>query len=231
MSPTKEKINSLKTTAKNYKIIKPLLKAPLRVQKTISKTVKQINKNDPKSQFLEYLINLALDITKQAPDMSELSSQTAYFTQTIEILSQPEIIKQLAPEADPLMIARLRGQQRKIELLYENDIPLSSEEVANLLQMTRQGVDKRRLKGKLLALSLGKRGYLYPSWQFQNGKVIEGLERILIALEDLDNWTKLMFLKTGDIHLAQKTPLECLIAGEIEIVVQVAQSYGKQTAV
>ena len=225
-----EKKTSKRRENQEQKIVKPLLEASPKVKETISQTVQEINKNNPKSHFLEYLINLALEITKKVPETADLNSETAYFTEMVKILSQPEIIREFAPEADPLMEARLRGQKAKMELLYRNDFPLSSEEVAKLLQMTRQGVDKRRRKGHLLGLSLGRRGYFYPSWQFQESKVLAGLSEVLIALEDLDNWTKLMFLKTGDIRLENKTPLECLQAGEMETVIKVAQCYGKHTA-
>lgn len=223
---TEEKTSSIY----KQKTIKPLLEASPKVQETILRTVKQINKHDSRSQFLEYLINLALYITEKAPETPNISSETACFTEMVKILSKPEFIREFAPKADPLMAARLRGQQRKIELLYREDTPLSSEEVAKLLQMTRQGVDKRRQKGHLLGVCLGRRGYFYPSWQFQDGEVLAGLTKVLIALENVDNWTKLMFLKTADIRLEGKTPLECLQLGLVETVVKAALSYGKQTA-
>lgn len=147
------------------------------------------------------------------------------FESMVKAFTRPEALKILAP-TDPLSAARLKGVQVKQQLLYGDEQPLTSQKVASLLNMTRQAVDKRRLKGQLLGVSLGKRGYLYPYWQFQEGQVLAGLERVLNALKDYDPWTKLMFMKTGDVRLAGVTPLEQLQAGASEEVVQAAESYG-----
>lgn len=132
--------------------------------------------------------------------------------------------------SDPLAAARLKGVIIKRNLLYEDGQPLKSEDVASLLNVTRQAVDKRRKKGQLLGVSLGRRGYLYPIWQFLDGKVLAGLERVLAQLSEYDPWTQLMFFKTGDLRLDGATPLEQLKAGEIDKVVWAASCYGKQIA-
>lgn len=128
------------------------------------------------------------------------------------------------------LCCRLKGVQVKRQLLYEDGQPLTSEEVAQLLQITRQAVDKRRSKGQLLGVSLGRRGYIYPAWQFREEGVLPGLERVLAVLKDYDPWTALMFLKTGDIHLEGATPLERLQAGDVKAVVRAAECYGEHTA-
>lgn len=131
---------------------------------------------------------------------------------------------------DPLAAARLKGVRVKLDLLYSDGQPFTSEQVASLLHLTRQAVDKRRSKGQLLGVSLGRRGYLYPGWQFDEGKVLPGLSRVLSALKDYEPWTQLMFLKTGDIRLGGATPLERLLASDIDTVVWAAECYGKHGA-
>ncbi|NJO85858.1 MAG: hypothetical protein HC818_03905 [Synechococcaceae cyanobacterium RM1_1_27] len=147
----------------------------------------------------------------------------------IEILSQSESL-QLFHSPNPLAAARSRGVQIKHELLYEEGDPLTSEQVAKFLGITRQAVDKRRSKLQLLAITTGRRGYLYPLEQFQDQGVIPGLDRVLQVLKDYSPWTQLMFLKSGDIRLEGKTPLECLKAGEVDQVIWAAQHYGEQGA-
>ncbi len=115
----------------------------------------------------------------------------------------------------------------KHELLYSDGQPLRSEEVAQLLGISRQAVDKRRSKGQLLAVSLRKRGYFYPLWQFKDGGVLERLKLLLAALARFDAWTQLMFIKTGDLRLNNRTPLECLVAGNIDAVISAAACYGE----
>ncbi|GAB4217958.1 MAG: hypothetical protein OHK0012_24610 [Synechococcales cyanobacterium] len=147
----------------------------------------------------------------------------------IEILRQPEALPFL-DSPDPLAVARLKGVQIKHELLFEDGKPLTSEQVAELLKITRQAVDKRRSKLQLLAITTGRRGYLYPLVQFQDQGVIPGLDRVLQALKDYSPWTQLMFLKSGDVRLEGQTPLACLKAGEVDQVVWAAQHYGEQGA-
>jgi len=218
-------------TAREKKLINSVLNAPSQVQQNLSETLTAINEENTQGKFLEHFLKIVVEATKKAKIPPDIADEGVYFTEMVKILSKPEIIKEFAPNADPLTSARLRGQQIKTELLYKDDNPLSSEQVGALLRISRQAVDKRRNQGKLLGLSLGRRGYLYPSWQFQEGEVLGGLDKILTALEEYDDWTKLMFFQTGDLRLDGKTPLECLQAGEIDNVILAAQCYGKHIAV
>jgi hypothetical protein len=169
-----------------------------------------------------------MDVALAASHASNVTtkSHASSLEQTIAALTSPELLAELAP-IDPLASARLRGMKVKQELLYSDGQPLRSEEVAQLLGISRQAVDKRRSKGKILAVSLGKRGYFYPLWQFRDGAVLTGLDRVLAALAKFDGWTQLMFMKTGDLRLNDRTPLACLVAGEIDAVVNSAACYGK----
>jgi hypothetical protein len=167
--------------------------------------------------------NVVLAAVKNTRDLQE------FYAAVLAARLAPESLAEIAPP-DPLAAARLRGMQVKRELLYVDGKPLSSEEVAKFLGISRQAVDKRRKKSQLLAVSLGKRGYYYPIWQFKDGNVIDGLDRVLRVLDEFDPWTQLMFMQTGDIRLNDRTPLECLIAGEIDSVTSAAACYGKTIA-
>lgn len=75
----------------------------------------------------------------------------------------------MAPDAlgalqkpDPLAAAWLRGLLARAQLLESEGGPLTVDQVARLLGISRQAVEKRRCGGKLLGLDTGKRGYLYP---------------------------------------------------------------------
>lgn len=141
-----------------------------------------------------------------------------------------ETLTLAAKEADPLLKAKLKGLEVKQQLLSQYGEPLNSQEVAELLGMTRQAVDKRRNHNKLLGLSLGKRGYRYPAWQLKDGGILPGWESVLAALTEISPWGKLQFMLSGDLRLEGKTPLECLQIGEIEKVVAAAKAYGQQVA-
>lgn len=213
-------------TPEDRKLIECILTAPPNVKFSLLAALSEITKPTGRSKFLQYVLEAVLAVSQ---DKMPLSDRNLGFEEMVKAFTRPEALKLLAP-TDPLAAARLKGVQVKQQLLYGDEQPLTSEEVASLLRMTRQAVDKRRLKGQLLGVSLGKRGYLYPCWQFQSGQVLPGLERVLAALKDCDPWTKLMFMKTGDVRLDGATPLERLQVGDIEAVVQAAESYGTHRA-
>lgn len=214
-------------TPEEQKLIERILAAPNDLKLSLLEALSEIAKPTVGSKFLQYVLDAALAISQETKMTA--NDHDLGFEGMVKAFTRPEALKLLAP-TDPLAAARLKGVQVKQQLLYGDEQPLTSEEVASLLRMTRQAVDKRRLKGQLLGVSLGKRGYLYPSWQFQVGQVLPGLERVLAALKAYDPWTKLMFMKTGDVRLDGATPLERLQAGDIEVVVQAAESYGTHGA-
>lgn len=172
---------------------------------------------------VRYANHLDLPICEVDTHTSNATIRSSNLSQTMAALTAPEVVL----PTDPLASARLRGMKVKQELLYLDGQPLRSEEVAQLLGISRQAVDKRRNKGQLLAVSLGRRGYFYPLWQFRDGAILTGLDRALSALAKFDPWTQLMFMKTGDLRLNDRTPLECLIAGDIDSVVNAAACYGE----
>jgi hypothetical protein len=94
-------------------------------------------------------------------------------------------------------------------------------------------VDKRRKQGQLIGLTQGKRGYAYPAWQFEGGRTLGHLEKVLEALEGHDPWTQLAFFVNGNERLDGKSPLELLrTAGtrELENILGSAASYGEHGA-
>jgi hypothetical protein len=127
-------------------------------------------------------------------------------------------------DTDPLAGARLRGMEAKRRLLESEGGAISSAKAAEVLKVTRQAVVKRRKKGRLLGLELGKRGYFYPSWQFG----LKGLEDVLAALGGEDFWEKLSFFLNPSDLLEDRTPLEALNNGKnLEEVIRAAKVYGE----
>lgn len=132
-----------------------------------------------------------------------------------------------ARDSDPLAAARLRGIEAKRKLLESEGGAVSSAKAAQILKVTRQAVDKRRKEGKLLGLELGKRGYLYPSWQFG----LKGLEDVLSALEGQDFWGRVSFFLNPNDVLEDETPLGVLTkGGNIDEVIRAAKVYGEHGA-
>jgi hypothetical protein len=96
--------------------------------------------------------------------------------------------------------------------------------------MTRQSVAKRRKAGKLLALTVGRRGYLYPSWQFARHGVLSGWETILRALAANDPWAQVIFMLTPSDRLGDQRPLDVLRHGRVKEVKVAASAFGEHGA-
>lgn len=223
---TKQQVHE--ATKREQKLIAKLLATPEPLKQSLLLLLDETASSTAQGKFLQKVLAAVLAVSKEVK-IPVLLDEKEGIEAIVEAFTQPEALKALAPN-DPLAAARLKGVQVKRELLYGDGQPLTSEEVAQLLQITRQAVDKRRSKGQILGVSLGRRGYLYPIWQFQQEEVLPGVEQVLVALKDYDPWTQLMFFKTGDIRLEGATPLERLLAGDIDAVVWAAECYGEQGA-
>ena len=132
---------------------------------------------------------------------------------------------------DPLSAAKLRGARMQQDLLKASGGTLSAGQVSELLGISRQAVDKRRKQGHLLGLALGRHGYAYPAWQFDNGATVKGLEPALTALRGHDGWMQVVFFVNPNDRLRDKSPLDCLKRGEIEKVIDAALAFGEHGAV
>ncbi len=145
----------------------------------------------------------------------------------LRLLENPEAVGALRAR-NSLLPARLRWLRDRERLLEAEGSVIPATDVATLLHMTRQGVDKRRKEGRLLGLSVGRREYLYPLWQFAQGGTLLGLEAALKALAPLDPWGQVAFLLSGDARLGGQRPLDLLRRGEVDPVVAAAEQYGEQ---
>jgi|HubBroStandDraft_6_1064221.scaffolds.fasta_scaffold1132495_1 hypothetical protein len=144
-------------------------------------------------------------------------------------LTQPGAVG-LFSAADPLTPARIRGLRARDALLAAEGGTLGAEDVGALLHISRQAVDKRRAAGKLLAVEIGRRGYLYPAWQFAEDGVLSGLEEILALLVEHPSLARLRFFLSGSLRLAGDRPLDRLRRGDIAAVRRAARTFGEQGA-
>lgn len=147
----------------------------------------------------------------------------------IALLEQPAV--QIAQNADdPLAAARLRGARARRTLLDGEGGTLAADEVATLLGMSRQAVDKRRRSGRLLALPIGQHRYAYPRWQFtpDGQAVLPGFEDALSALPPGGPWGQALFFLNPNDHLVGARPLDELRRGHPEPVLRAASIEGEQ---
>lgn len=157
----------------------------------------------------------ALDLLKSGTDVDLFQS----------LLSNAAVLDQLTqPRQDPLLNARVRGAHQRQAILSGPEM-LSAKAAAELLGMTRQGVDARRKSDQLLALEGGARGYKYPVWQFEEGKVLPGLGDVLSELRALGPWLKYHFFNHPDPYLGERRPIDVLREGDLEAVREAARRY------
>lgn len=127
-------------------------------------------------------------------------------------------------------MARLRGIEAKRRILTGDGGMLSAERAGEILMMSRQAVEKRRKAGRLIGVSLGRRGFGYPAWQFSERGTLPQLEAVFDALKQHDAWTKLVFLTSENAATEGKKPLDVLRSGDVEKVLAAARTYGEQGA-
>src|ERR1019366_9929711 len=123
---------------------------------------------------------------------------------------------------DPFLEAMAREAAIKRDLLTGGGGRLTSSQVASALGITRQAVDKRRIRRALLAVPNGSGDYVYPACQFTSDGVIAGLEEVLRAFQIQSPWTQLSVLLASAPALGGTTTLEALKSGVLETSVAIA---------
>jgi hypothetical protein len=180
------------------------------------------------ARMLRAVKNLETDLTSNLID--EATAAPTDQLVMLEAVSSAPWVSELAAQ-DPIVGSKLRGFELRKEMLKKSGGVLSSARVAELLNVSRQAVDKRRAANQLLALTQGRRGYSYPSFQFEEGKTVQGLEEVLRNLSALDPWMQLKFFTSPQERLDNKTPIEGLRSGRVGDVVGAASVYGEQGAI
>jgi hypothetical protein len=180
------------------------------------------------SRVLRAFRQLEIDLPSTLIDEAT-AAPTDFMVAVGALSSAPETMQLIAE--DPFVAAKFRGLRRKQQMLETAGGALTSEQTARVLGISRQAVDKRRASNQLLALTQGKRGYSYPSFQFEDGKTITGLEEILAELRELDPWMQMVFFASPNERLDDKTPLEGLEKGLVSEVKAAATGFGEQGAV
>lgn len=161
--------------------------------------------------------------------LGEAAAASTNAEAVLRVLETPEMLDPAAPET-ALAAARARGLEARQQLLTAEGEPWTADQVASHLRISRQAVDKRRKAGKLLALTVGRRGYLYPAWQFARRGVLLGWETVLSVLAERDPWAQVIFMLSPNDRLDHKRPLDALRDGNVADVKIAASVYGEHGA-
>lgn len=185
-----------------------------------------------KAAFVTRAMNAVAKLAAAADEhaLSEAASADSDYEVLLSALEEPATVAMLGDD-QPFVAARLRSLNHRRILLQAEGGVLTAQDVAALLSVTRQAVDKRRRHGRLIGVSFGRRGYGYPAWQFdaEHG-VLPGLSDVLDALNDFDPWMQVVFMLNGNDRLRGDTPLAALRRNELAAVLKAARAYGEHGA-
>lgn len=130
---------------------------------------------------------------------------------------------------EKLAKAHLKGIIALRQLLADHGGTYSPSEVADLLGISRQAVNKRARANQLLAVQHGE-NMVYPVWQFAGTGLVPYFVDVLQALETTSQIAKIRFFLSPQELLSDRSALDALKAGEHETVLQLARCFGKHGA-
>ena len=131
------------------------------------------------------------------------------------------------PDPDPLAAARMRAVRVKRELVEQAGGAWGTGQVAQFLGVTPQAVHGRRARGTLLGLRAPNGDFVYPAFQFHNHGVLPGLADVLRAFQVEDPWTQLSVLLGPSGRLGGAAPIQALLQGQVQEVMEAVGSYGE----
>ncbi|MCL2724551.1 MAG: hypothetical protein FWD69_08960 [Polyangiaceae bacterium] len=187
---------------------------------------------DPvRGSFVQRSFTAIIDVAKrmQPNELRDAASRSTNLDALVSGLLQPGSIG-LLRAIDPLAPAKLRGLRARDELLGGEGGTLTVAEVADLLGITRQAVNKRREARRLLGVEMGRRGFRYPAWQFASGATLAGLEDVLATLGDAPALSKIRFFLSGSHRLGKRRPLDLLRKKSVAPVLVAAKAFGEHGA-
>lgn len=125
-------------------------------------------------------------------------------------------------------VARLRGEVGKLELLEKAEPMFTIDQVAEVLNRSRQAVHKRLQSGSLFGM-MRKGEFRIPAWQIREGEVVPGIAKVLKKLDTTD-WGKMLFFHSENMQLEGRRPMDLILEGDADSVAEVAALFGEQGA-
>lgn len=207
---------------KHFSVVNTISKNEMKTEFRLHKLTSKV-KADVRETFL-LRGHRAVENLRDLPESdlySAISAPTDLGVLTTALASEEALA--LARPLDPLAGAKLRAIEAKSALLDSEGGALSTAEVTGLLRITRQAVDKRRREGKLLAIELGRKGFLYPAWQFD----LPHLQQVLVEISSASAWAQISFFLNPQGLLGDERPLDVLRRQPEKLpqVLEAAQDY------
>jgi len=192
------------------------------------------SRDNGRSVLAQTFLKRSMRMLERVSSVASADALQAALSSPTDVGGVATLLSDLAPlgvdlsAVDPFVEAIARGAAVKRELLMDAGGGLTPSQVAKVLGLTRQAVDKRRIRRTLLAVPTGSGEYVYPACQFVPEGVLPGVQEVLQAFQVRSPWTQLSALLAPAPALRGKTILEALKSGETERAIAVAASFGEQ---
>ncbi len=139
-----------------------------------------------------------------------------------------DLIGEQQPQLDPAEAGRRAALKAVSGAMWADAVgPFYDTEgvMALLGGVSKQAVNDRVRRHRLLALRTGSGRLVYPAAQFDDEHVVDGLGDVLDVLvpDNTEAWMVAAWLATPDPELDQRAPFEALRAGVVDDVVQAAR--------
>ncbi|WP_348625560.1 helix-turn-helix domain-containing protein, partial [Methylosinus sp. 3S-1] len=163
--------------------------------------------------------------------LSDALAASTGFGALARVLADTATTEASLVDLDPIAPLVARNAGHRVQILDAAGGTLSSNEVAQLLGVSRQAIEKRRRANALLAVRMG-RDWRYPRCQFDEaeGTVVAGLPKLLDVFARSGPWVAMDFLLTADEVLGNETPMQRLrregLTPELERLARVEQGDG-----
>jgi hypothetical protein len=127
-------------------------------------------------------------------------------------------------------IVLARGALARKRLEQAEGGAISAEQVADLLGLSRQGVDYLRKAKRIVAWRLGSGKWNYPVWQFHDGRVRPGISECLKELPSDEPWSRMIFFLSPRESLSGRCPLDLIVSGDVFNAVAAARRHQRHGA-
>lgn len=196
--------------------------------------------NEYQLNLLKRINNLAVSLMPEFEDKTQaMNAITLDDALLMQLLYTVQLEQKTRVSDDELR--KVRRRRENLEKFYRelNELggTLKVNDVADILGITRQAVNVRVKKNKLLAFKQNG-DFIFPKFQFTDNGLIPGFEDVMMAFEeDTHPMLRLGLLKSPlDVNKngLQKTPIQIMQDGaqknELSLVIRAAKQFGNHVA-
>jgi len=134
-----------------------------------------------------------------------------------------------ARKENRLANALARGLSAREQLVAEEGGSRSADDAAREIGISKTAILNRYHRGSIIGWREERQNAVrFPLWQFQDHRVIPGLEQVLELINRdgrLDDWGRLLFFLQKNLRLNGKRPLDYLRENSVDPVLLAARAY------